>query len=357
MARYPTLIPELEGAIEHGSAAKRAVMAQRVTDLFIDVADRSDAAHVALFDEVLGRLIERIESPARAGISRRLAPVEGAPAGVVRRLAGDGDIEVAEPVLRVSPRLADSDLAAIARRMGPRHLLAIAQRSTVAALVADILVERGDQVVLQAVAANKSARLSDLAFGTLVERAVGDDALAETVGRRPDIPAAHLRRLVKEAAEAVRRRLMAAASAAPGEIGEAPAPISADMGAAAAPAYAQAQRTVVALVRAGELDEAALIAFARNGQFEETVAALSALARLPIAAVERILRGDRLDALLIVGRAIGIAWATVKAVLALRSEPANRHSLDDAKTNFERLPRQGAQRVVQFWRDRARKSA
>ena len=142
---------------------------------------------------------------------------------------------------------------------------------------------------------------------------------------------------------------------AQGEIGEALAQISAEMSAKAATAYRHAQRSVLVLVRAGKLDEPALFAFAKNGQFEETVAALSALSRLPIEAVEQILRGDRLDALLIVGRAIGIDWATAKAVIVLRAGRVNGYSLDDAQTNFERLPRQGAQRVLQFWRDRARK--
>lgn len=351
MAPYAALIPELEQAIQRGSAARRADIAERVTDLFIDVAPHTDRDQVDLFDHVLGRLVEKIETPARAGISRRLAPVGSAPVGVVRQLARDGDIEVAGPVLRGSPRLADSELAAIARRMGPSHLLAIAQRPVVAERISDILVQRGDPNVLQAVAANSHARLSDLGFAILVRRAAGDDALAETVGRRPDIPAEHLHRLVEEATEFVRRRL--AAKDTQGEIGQALANLSDQINARAAVAYRRAQHEVLALVRAEKLGEPALVAFASNGLFDETVAGLSALSRLPIAAVEHILRGDRLDALLIVGRATGLEWTTVKAIIGLRGT-AKGHVLDEAKMNFERLARQGALRVVRFWHDRAR---
>jgi uncharacterized protein (DUF2336 family) len=111
MAPYATLIPELEQAIRHGSVAKRADMAERVTDLFIDAADHFSAEQVGLFDLILGRLTEEVERTTLAGIARRIAPVADAPIGLVRRLAGDDDIDVAGPVLRASPRLPEADLA------------------------------------------------------------------------------------------------------------------------------------------------------------------------------------------------------------------------------------------------------
>jgi uncharacterized protein (DUF2336 family) len=352
MASHATLIPELEQAIRHGSAGKRADMAARITDLFVAIAGNTDATQIALFDEVLGRLVDEIEMRARAAVSRQLAPIDRAPPKVVRRLAGDGAIEVAAPVLRGSQGLGDAELAAVARSMGPPHLLAIAQRSAVAATVADILVARGDMSVLQAVAANSRARLSHVALATLVSRAAGDDALAATVRRRADIPDGPLRRRIEQAAESVGRRTRG--KGGPNATDEALANISAETRAAIAAAYRDAQNVVLALVRADKLEESAVVAFAANGQVEETVAAFSALSRLPIEAVDHILRGDRLDAILILGRAIGLEWQTVRAVIALGKTQAKGEALDHAKINFERLPRQGTQSVVQYWRDCAR---
>jgi uncharacterized protein (DUF2336 family) len=351
MALYATLIPEFEAAIRQGSDAKRAAMAERITDLFIDAADRFDAVQIALFDEILGRLIDEIEHKTLAEISRRIAPVAHAPIGVVRRLAGDDNINVAGPVLRGSPRLADTDLATIATRMGPPHLLAISQRARIAAPVTDILVERGDTSVLRTIADNRGAQFSNLGFATLVKRAVGDDGLVETVGLRPDIPAAHLRNLVREATEIVRRRLLAAAE--PGvrnEVSEALAEVAAEVGAKVANAYRDAQRAVMALASAGKLDESQLRAFATNGQLDETTVTLSALARVPIEVVERLMRGDRLDGLLILARAIGIEWPTVRAIIVLRTGRAAGPTHDDLKSNFERLSRSSAERVAGFWR-------
>jgi uncharacterized protein (DUF2336 family) len=351
MALYASLIPELETAIRQGSDAKRAVMAQRITDLFIDAADRFDAVQIALFDEILGRLIDEIEHKTLAGIARRIAPVAQAPIGVVRRLAGDLNIGVAGPLLRKSPRLGDSDLAAIANRMGPPHLLAISQRASIAIPVTDILVERGDDSVLEAVAINRGAQFSSLGFGTLVRRAMGNDKLVETVGLRPDIPVEHLRTLVREATEIVRRRLIAAA--APGvhsQVSQALAEVAAEVGANVATAYHDAQQTVMALASAGKLDESQLRAFAASGQLNETIATLSALSGVPIEVVERLMHGDRLDPLLILGRAVGIEWPTARAIIVLRTGRTTGPIMDDLKSNFERLSRSSAERVVRFWR-------
>jgi uncharacterized protein (DUF2336 family) len=352
MAPYASLIPELETAIRQGSDAKRATMAERITDLFIDAAERFDAVQIALFDEVLGRLIEEIEVKTLAEISRRMAPIEQAPIGVVRRLAGDDAIDVAGPMLRESSRLADSDLAAIASRRGPAHLLAISQRAKITAHITDILVVRGDNSVLQACAINRGAQFSSLGFGTLVRRATGDDGLTETVALRPDIPVEHLRGLVREATEIVRRRLLAATG--PGvktQVSAALAEVAAEVGANVADAYRDAQKAVLALVSEGALDESQLRAFATNGQLDETIATLSALSRVPIEVVERLMRADRLDGLLILARAIGIEWPTVRTIVVLRTGRTAGPTLDDLKSNFERLSRSSAERVARFWRN------
>ena len=84
----------------------------------------------------------------------------------------------------------------------------------------------------------------------------------------------------------------------------------------AAAAYGDAQRTILALMRADKLGESELGTFARNGQFEHAVAALSALSRIPIEVVERLMRIERPDALIVLCRAIGIEWTTVRAIIA-----------------------------------------
>ena len=165
-----SLLPELEEVVQHGSAEKRAETLRRITSLFLDGAPNFNDEHVALFDDVIGCLIEEIEAKALAELARRIAPVANAPAGVVRRLAKNDDIAVAGPVLKAA-KLDDPDLMDIAETKSQAHLLALSNRLGIGEALSDILVARGDREVARSIATNHHARLSENAFTTLVQRA------------------------------------------------------------------------------------------------------------------------------------------------------------------------------------------
>ena len=71
-----SLLPELEEVVQHGTAEKRAETLRRITGLFLDGAQNFGDDHVALFDDVIGYLIEEIEAKALAELARRIAPVD-----------------------------------------------------------------------------------------------------------------------------------------------------------------------------------------------------------------------------------------------------------------------------------------
>jgi uncharacterized protein (DUF2336 family) len=352
----PSLIPELEEVLRTGSAEKRARTLEKITDLFVYGSPTYGEEHVALFDDVFGRLIEEIEARALAELAARLAPVANAPLGVVRRLAHDDDIAVAGPLLKSSQRLADADLAEIARSKGQEHLLAISERPRIGEAVTDILVARGDQNVARRVAANRGAKLSEQGFNRLVDRAEGDDILAMRVGQRPDIPAHIFRDLVVRAAEVVQKRLLAAARPeTQAEIARVLAKVSGEVaGARRAFDFRPAQRIVLALQQARRLDEPRLAAFAAAEQFEETAAALSMMCAVPIEVIERLMTGERTDPVLILCKAAGFGWPTAEAVLMACStgRKPTRQAITDANANFELLSQSAAQRVVRFWQAR-----
>jgi uncharacterized protein (DUF2336 family) len=356
MSRSASFIPELEEVVQHGSAARRAEMLRRITDLFIDGADRFSEDHVRLFDDVFCRLVAEIESKALAELARRLAPVDNAPAGLVRRLANDDDIAVAGPLLMRSLRLEEPDLVDIAESKGQDHLLAISGRAAISEAVTDVLIRRGERQVVHNVAANQRAKISERSFRSLIARAGRDGPLAEKIGLRSDIPPHLFRELVMKASELVQKRLLASARPeTQSEIRRVVADISAEIGAKARPRdYADAQRAVLALVNAGMLDETRLVAFARESKFEETVAALSAICSVPIEVIDRLMSGERSDPVLILCKAAGFGWPTVRAVIMVH--PAGQRmqdqTLDEAFANFDRLSPSTAQRVVRFWQAR-----
>ena len=56
MGAQQSLIVELEDAIKSGSSEKRVETLRRVTDLFLNDADRLNEAQIGLFDDVLCHL-------------------------------------------------------------------------------------------------------------------------------------------------------------------------------------------------------------------------------------------------------------------------------------------------------------
>ncbi|MFZ0056058.1 MAG: DUF2336 domain-containing protein, partial [Pseudolabrys sp.] len=349
-----SLLPELEDVVQHGSAEKRAETLRRITTLFLDGAPSFRAEHIALFDDVIGCLIEEIEAKALAELARRIAPVANAPAGVVSTLAKNDDIAVAGPVLKQA-RLADRDLMYIAENKSQAHLLAMSTRLGINEALADTLVERGDREVARSIANNRHAHLSENAFTTLVERAEQDGVLAEKVGMRTDIPPRLFRQLLMRASEVVQKRLLAKAKPeTQTEIQRVLAQVTDEVAAKAAPRnYAAALAAVRRLHSQHKLGETDIADFARSGKYEETIAALAILCAVPVEVVDRLMNGERSDPVLILARASGFGWQTVKAILNGRpGAKPSPHGLDVARENFERLTVITAQRVVRFWQVR-----
>ena len=351
-----SLIPELEHIVQHGSHAKRSEILQRITALFLDGTGRYNEAQVDLFDDVFSLLIDEIESKARAELSQRLAPLPDAPAKVLRTLANDDDIAVAEPVLKLSPRLAETDLVDIASAKGQDHLRAISARSALGEAVTDVLVRRGDSDVARRVAENRGARISQRGFFHLVKRAEDDGVLAEKVASRPDISPAIFHALLRQAAAVVHDRLLVSATPQMrAAIGDVLARVSKEVGARVRPRdYRAAQKLVLGISSTNGLSEATLSGFCRDSKFEESVVTLAALAKVQIEIVDRLMDSDRFDPVLILCKAANLSWPAVKALIMLRTagNGMSASELDDAYANYGRLSASTAQRVVRFWQVR-----
>jgi uncharacterized protein (DUF2336 family) len=359
MDAQQSLLAELEAALKHGSSEKRIDTLRRVTDLFLNEADRLNEVQISLFDDVLSHLIKRIETKALIELSAHLAPVDNAPVEVIRKLARDEEISVAAPVLTQSARLTSSDLIEIAKTKSQHHLLAISGRSELEEAVTDVLIQRGDQETMHRLARNAGARFSEVGFTTLVRNAETDEGLAEKLGLRLDIPLRLLRDLLLKATEAVRQRLLAVAPA------ESAAQILQVLGrvshevtreATASRDFTQAQQSILAMHNEGRLNESALLEFAHRRRYEQMVASLAILASASINLIAPLMESPRSDGLLVPCKAVGLKWSTVSAILKSR---VAHHSVPDvdlarAKEEYLNLSQETAQRILRFWQVRTR---
>lgn len=70
-----------------GTARKRSESKtlKRITDLFLGAKEKLSEEQIEVFDEVLCRLIARMEATALIELSERLAPINNAPTNVITR--------------------------------------------------------------------------------------------------------------------------------------------------------------------------------------------------------------------------------------------------------------------------------
>jgi uncharacterized protein (DUF2336 family) len=360
---FPALIEELNeelnSAVMHGTAERRAEILHRITDVFVAGSANYSDNQIELFDDVFVRLAETIELSARAVLANRLAKISRAPSMISRSLASDDAIDVAGPMLEQSQRLDNNTLVAAARTKSQQHLLAISRRNSLSETITDVLVERGDKPVVLSTANNPTARFSDTGYMTLVQRSEGDDELTTCVGLRRDIPRHHLLRLLVRASHAVRVKLEAANPAMSNTIEEAvaeAASIILDQSDAGARGYDAARAHVESLRAAGELDENDVAVFAKANQIEETMVSLAVLCDLPIQSVERAMNQDRPETVLIMVKAAGMSWPTAKAILRMRAgaRGISPGEIEQCQEIFSNLKPATARQVIELHSKRSK---
>ncbi len=241
---------------------------------------------------------------------------------------------------------------------GEQHLLAISGRWWLTEVVTDALLKRHYPSVSRRLVTNPGARMSASGYAIVLKQAESDPELAVETGIRVDLPADQRQQLLRSATEAVRARLL---SRAPPHLFEdirnaiALAAAGANREMSRTRDFTAARRFVAALAKHGKLNEPALLAFAKERKYAETVAALAELSGSTIEMIRPVMQSLRDDGVLIPCRVAGLNWETVAAVLDSRfaSGSMGRHELAKAKEQYGKLTIENARRLLKFWQVRA----
>jgi len=331
---------------------RRPNLLRHVTDLFIVSASRLSETDINLFDDIFTRLTVDIEIAARALLAMRLAPIPNAPPRTIRRLAFDDAIEVSGPVLRQSERLDDEPLAENAKNKSQAHLLAISLRRKLTPIVTDVLIERGDKQVLLSTVQNSGATFSDCAFARLANQSENDDILGVAVGTRADIPPHVFRQLLRQASETVRVKLEALhpnnVDLVRDVVSEVTDRIERDR---LDPSLDLENNFGFSRERASSNPEH-LAEIARRGSFAELAIALARVCEMSVVFVESALRQRRSDTVLLLAKANGIPWPTVRAILEFRARLGviTHRDVEIGLASYEQLVPKTAQRILRFYR-------
>ena len=354
-----SLIDELNAALATGGDDEQKRILERVADLFAAGARGYSSQQIALFDDVLQKLCADIEVKTRARLARRLAHIDNAPPRLIRSLAFDDAIAVAEPVLIHSQQLSDVDLVENATTKSQDHLFAIAQRLRLSERVTDVLVERGNRKVIHKVAANTGARFSLAGYDKLTHRARRDRKLTLALARRRDLPRQYFLKLLETASASVRAKLEAANPEAAAAIRDTVDEVASGLQQEVrktSQRFANALRDANRSFNAQPFTEANVHAPAHAQEFTRTVIALAKLGRFPVDLVERALIDKGEDMILILAKAAGCSWITVKELLLMYVAERNPQP-DELTRTFDRytkLTQEAARQIVDFYGQRVK---
>lgn len=345
------LFAELEATLTNGQGSQRFTILRKITDLFLAGADSYTDDHVAVFDELMSRLIDRIERQALIELSDKLASVGRAPVNVIGRLSHDDDIDVAGPVLERSNVLTDDVLVEIAKTKSQAHLSAIAGRARINEPITDVLIDRGNAEVAHKVTANAGARFSRLGLTAAVARAEQDESLAIALVDRMNLPADLLEQLVRKATATVQQRLLANARPEMRQrITNVLATVSDQVARSVTPGDSTTARTTIRQDPVRLRARIAQCAESRN--ITELIDALADLSEIPVNAIKGLIQQASDEGLIVLGKAYGIGWPDLQKILAvaLPSKAKSPEQLNALFASYSTLSTANAQRAVRFIR-------
>lgn len=348
-------LEKLHQLAQEPSSERRRELLRELTDLFVADPNRFEAAEKDHVSKILGTVAYQMEQAVRQQLAARLAEVPGAPRDLVQRLAKD-EIDVARPLLRQSAALGDDDLIAVVRERGQAHMLAISQRQTVSADVADALVERGDDQVLVSLIENDGASLSAGAMTSLVERSTQAPDLQAPLLHRADLPADLMHQMYWFVTSALRHHIVAATD----QLDE--AEIDRILHDSEAAILAQAEReesdlsTAERFVRrkeqSRELNENLAVQLLRDGRMAEFIAVFARLTDLDVATARRVLFDPAADSVAIAAKAADFTRQAFSTILLLTDRGTTRSATETTEllALYDQVPAKAAQRTMRFWR-------
>jgi hypothetical protein len=337
---------------------ERDQLFRNMAQLYSYVSDRCDDEQVAQYDEVLCQLAELVEVEARTHVAKLLAPLDRAPGNVVNKLAND-TIEVAAPLLEFSNVLSDDDLIDIVSTQSEAHRVAIAGRNVVTERVGEAIVDHGGSPSVTRLVANQAAELGEEAVQKLVTRAATDTALANNLRGRTDIDWTTLRGQITDAGQKVLDAL--------GDATRPMDPVTAskvnsvvynrmrNRAGFSSQEWKLAYNQVKALSDRHQLDEKALIRFARFGYGHHSAAALTVMLRVAPEVFVKWLAMQDYVAVTVAVRALEVTPDLFEALIATmpwRDLPTEADKAN-VRSRFEALTPEEAQGIFELWRTHA----
>ena len=309
-----------------GRLAQLAANPQDTTreEIFLAVSSlyRVQGTHLSdrergLMHDILRRLTNDVEMAIRIALAERLAEDTTAPHELILLLADD-KIEVARPIILRSPLLTETDVLRMVVECDVAHQEAVASRENISEPVTEALAKCEAESVLIALVRNETAKISSIAFETLVEKSRRVASLQDPLVRRNELPAQLATRMCEWVSDAVKTYISQNYSVEAGRLDaafdHAETIVKSEPAAPKIPPAEGAQKLIEKLGNAGQLKAGFLLRVLHQGQIDLFDLALARMLAMPLIELRRIFYEKGPKPVALACRAVGIdrcVFATV----------------------------------------------
>jgi uncharacterized protein (DUF2336 family) len=274
----------------------------------------------ALMHEILRRLTRDVEMAIRIALAERLADDTTAPHDLILLLADDR-IEVARPLLLRSPLLTDTDFLRLITASGQAHHEAVATRPHIGEPVTEVLANSEVESVLVALVRNATAKISTMAFETLVEKSRNIESLHEPLTQRSDLPPVLATRMCEWVTDALKTYIAKNYAIAPERLtsamNEAQTLVKSEPATPRNPPAESAQKLIEKLASSGQLKAGFLLRVLHQGQLDLFDLALAKLVNLPLPELRKKFYDGGPRAVALACRGVGIDRCVFNTVFNL----------------------------------------
>ncbi|UUX50336.1 DUF2336 domain-containing protein [Nisaea acidiphila] len=271
--------------------------------------------------EILRVMARDAERRVREALAREARTAKDLPHDVAVLLAKDVE-SVAMPVLEFSEVLREEDLIEIASAADEMKQTAIARRENVSEALADTLIDKGNQTVVETLVRNEGAEISESGFSKAIERFGDDENIQDGLVHREALPVGISERLVSIVSDRLKEHLVKhhdlPANTATDLLLEARENATLSLVSNGAPSQ-KVEDLVAELHRNGRLTESIVLRAACLGDLDFAQAAMAELASVPLINAQKLFddSGD-----------LGLKALFDRSGLPKRSYPVLRKAID-----------------------------
>lgn len=336
------------------SSEKRRELLREVTDMFFQTAQDRSGAETMLIGDVLRTVAKEMQEGVLVELAERFADAPDAPVALMRDLANNA-FSVAEPVLARSKVLKEQDLLGVVHDRSQDHIRVVAGRNDVSERLSDAIVSIGDDLALDALLRNATAKFSRFGMEKAVDRARVNTMLHESVVGRHDLPLDLLNEMYFLVEQRLRRVILERNSTVdPATLDAALEKARLRMRAASAENqedYRTAHGDIAKRRAAGDLTPKLLVSYLRDKKTAHFLCGLAELTGIDVQTAAGVVERQDIDALAMICRASGFdrpLFVTL-AVLTCGGDRAIGKAEEFGRM-YLAVPVEAAQRAMRFYK-------